>query len=102
MPARRKLIVGNWKMHGTSASLPEIAAIAAAAELSERLDLGLCPPFTLLADAARTREGGGVGLGLYLCRLVVQAHGGSFMVRNTHTGLEACVNLPELAPTAAT
>ena len=53
-------------------------------------------------DAARTREGGGVGLGLYLCRLVVQAHGGSFMVRNTHPGLEACVNLPELAPTAAT
>ncbi len=45
-------------------------------------------------DAARTREGGGVGLGLYLCRLVAQAHGGSFEVRNARPGLEITVRLP--------
>lgn len=45
-------------------------------------------------DAARTREGGGVGLGLYLCRLVAQAHGGSFAVRNAQPGLEIVVVLP--------
>ena len=45
-------------------------------------------------DAARTREGGGVGLGLYLCRLVVQAHGGSFHLRNAQPGLEVAVELP--------
>ncbi|MBT0569917.1 HAMP domain-containing histidine kinase [Curvibacter sp. CHRR-16] len=45
-------------------------------------------------DAARTREGGGVGLGLYLCRLVAQAHGGSFAVRNAHPGLEIEITLP--------
>jgi len=45
-------------------------------------------------DAARTREGGGVGLGLYLCRLVAQAHGGSFVVRNARPGLEIVVVLP--------
>jgi signal transduction histidine kinase len=45
-------------------------------------------------DAARTREGGGVGLGLYLCRLVAQAHGGSFAVRNARPGLEVVVVLP--------
>jgi signal transduction histidine kinase len=45
-------------------------------------------------DAARTREGGGVGLGLYLCRLVAQAHGGSFTVRNAQPGLEVQVELP--------
>ncbi len=45
-------------------------------------------------DAARTREGGGVGLGLYLCRLVAQAHGGSFAVRNAHPGLAIEIALP--------
>ncbi len=46
-------------------------------------------------DAARTREGGGVGLGLYLCRLVAQAHGGSFTVRNAQPGLEVEILLKE-------
>ena len=45
-------------------------------------------------DSARTRATGGVGLGLYLCRLVAQAHGGSLVVRNAHPGLEARVLLP--------
>jgi len=48
-------------------------------------------------DAARTREGGGVGLGLYLCRLVAQAHGGRFAVRNAQPGLEITVTLPPVA-----
>ena len=47
-------------------------------------------------DAARTREGGGVGLGLYLCRLVAQAHGGSFSVSNAQPGLEVRVVLPRV------
>jgi len=41
-------------------------------------------------DSARTRIGpqaGGVGLGLYLCKLVAQAHGGSLAVRNAQPGL---------------
>jgi signal transduction histidine kinase len=41
-------------------------------------------------DSARTRSGGGVGLGLYLCRLVAQAHGGTLRLRNAEPGLEAC------------
>jgi signal transduction histidine kinase len=45
-------------------------------------------------DTARTRESGGVGLGLYLCKLVVLAHGGSFAVRNAQPGLEVAVSLP--------
>ena len=48
-------------------------------------------------DAARTREGGGVGLGLYLCKLVALAHGGTFTVRNAQPGLEVCVVVPVLA-----
>lgn len=44
-------------------------------------------------DTARTRNAGGVGLGLYLCRLVAQAHGGTFAVRNAHPGLAVTVSL---------
>jgi signal transduction histidine kinase len=46
------------------------------------------------ADAARQRATGGVGLGLYLCRLVVQAHGGALLIRNAEPGLEVEVRLP--------
>lgn len=45
-------------------------------------------------DAARERATGGVGLGLYLCKLVAQAHGGSFSLRNAQPGLEVRVVLP--------
>ncbi|WP_296443914.1 HAMP domain-containing sensor histidine kinase, partial [Rhodoferax sp. UBA5149] len=45
-------------------------------------------------DAARERTTGGVGLGLYLCKLVAQAHGGTFSVRNAQPGLEVSVTLP--------
>jgi signal transduction histidine kinase len=45
-------------------------------------------------DAARERATGGVGLGLYLCKLVAQAHGGTFNVRNAQPGLEVSVTLP--------
>lgn len=45
-------------------------------------------------DTARTRSAGGVGLGLYLCRLVAQAHGGTLAVRNAQPGLSVVVSLP--------
>jgi signal transduction histidine kinase len=46
-------------------------------------------------DASRERATGGVGLGLYLCKLVAQAHGGTFTLRNARPGLEAEVRLPQ-------
>ncbi len=45
-------------------------------------------------DSARQRSTGGVGLGMYLCRLVVQAHGGQMTVRNASPGLAVEVRLP--------
>lgn len=45
-------------------------------------------------DSARARTTGGVGLGMYLCRLVVQAHGGRLELRNAHPGLQIDVRLP--------
>jgi len=46
------------------------------------------------ADSARTRSTGGVGLGLHLCRLVAQAHGGQLRLRNAAPGFEAALHLP--------
>ena len=46
------------------------------------------------ADTARARSTGGVGLGLYLCRLVAEAHHGSLVVRNADPGLAIDVRLP--------
>jgi signal transduction histidine kinase len=45
-------------------------------------------------ESARTRSTGGVGLGLYLCKLVANAHGGRFEVRNAQPGLAVTVTLP--------
>ena len=45
-------------------------------------------------DSARGRASGGVGLGLYLCKLVAQAHGGSLTIDNAQPGLEVTVTLP--------
>ena len=50
-------------------------------------------------DSARARATGGVGLGLYLCRLIAQAHGGELTVRNASPGLAIEVALP--APAGA-
>lgn len=47
---RRKLVAGNWKMHGLKADLGEIRAIAAA--VPAEIDAALCVPFTLIAGAA--------------------------------------------------
>jgi triosephosphate isomerase (TIM) len=58
----RKLIAGNWKMHGSVAALAEIDTIAAAArDLS--VDVAICPPFTLIAPAS----GRGVAIGAQDC-----------------------------------
>jgi signal transduction histidine kinase len=45
-------------------------------------------------DSARTRASGGVGLGLYLCRLIAQAHGGELHIRRAEPGLEVALLLP--------
>lgn len=45
-------------------------------------------------DASRERATGGVGLGLYLCKLVALAHGGTMSIRNAHPGLAVSVSLP--------
>lgn len=50
---RRPLIVGNWKMFGRMADLDEISALEGALGGVIGVDVVVCPPFTLLAEAAR-------------------------------------------------
>ncbi len=53
----------------------------------------LAEPF-YRTDTARQRRTGGVGLGLYLCRLVAQAHGGTIAFDDAAPGLAVRVWLP--------
>ncbi len=54
MPMRDILVAGNWKMNGDTARNSELlAGILAAAPVSERVKLLVCPPFPYLAAVAQ-------------------------------------------------
>ena len=57
--ANRKLVAGNWKMHGTAGSIGEIARIAAG--LPDGVDVALCLPATLIERARRAVPGLAIG-----------------------------------------
>lgn len=58
---RRKLVAGNWKMHGLKADLGEVRAISAA--VPANVDAALCVPFTLIAAAAAVDAAGALPIG---------------------------------------
>jgi signal transduction histidine kinase len=99
-------LLDNALRHGADATMPlelELSHLEQQVQLRVR-DYGpgvdeaqlarLAEPF-FRPDSARQRATGGVGLGLYLCRLVAQAHGGTLSLRNAHPGLEITVRLPD-------
>ena len=49
----RKFVAGNWKMHGLSADIAEIEAIAASSRDYPQVDVALCVPTILIERAAR-------------------------------------------------
>jgi triosephosphate isomerase len=60
---RRKLVAGNWKMHGSRAdNAPLLEAILTAPKL-ETVDCIVCPPFVYLAEVARLLRGAAIKLG---------------------------------------
>jgi signal transduction histidine kinase len=99
-------LLDNALRHSVDAAQPPEVSLARSADGTIQIavrDFGTGVPDDQLShlaqpfyrpDTARTRSSGGVGLGLYLCRLVAQAHGGSFAVRNALPGLEVAVSLP--------
>lgn len=58
---RRKLIAGNWKMHGVSSDLREIEEIAAASLPYSQVDVALCVPAILIERAVRAVPGFAIG-----------------------------------------
>ena len=69
MAARRALIAGNWKMNGLAASVEELDRVIQGfgAELSNKIDLLICPPFTLIEEFAATAKGSKVMIGAQDC-----------------------------------
>ena len=61
-PGVRPLVAGNWKMNGLTASLAELEAMREAVDAGEAgaAELAVCPPATLLAQAAWALQGGKV------------------------------------------
>jgi triosephosphate isomerase len=58
---RRKLVVGNWKMHGSRAQLAELKAISDAARAAAGVDVGLAIPAILIPLAVP--RAGGIAIG---------------------------------------
>jgi signal transduction histidine kinase len=73
-------LLDNAVRHGGGAQPPISARCGRCGAIPQ-----LAEPF-YRPDASRERATGGVGLGLYLCRLIAQAHGAAFEVRNATPG----------------
>lgn len=71
----KKLVVGNWKMHGSRASNAELIQGLLAADLSvsaPRADVAVCPPVVFLADVAAALQGSAIAVGVQDVSVQVQ------------------------------
>ena len=57
----KKLVAGNWKMHGLAADLAEVQAIAEQSKQYPGVDVALCLPAILIERAARAVPGFAIG-----------------------------------------
>jgi triosephosphate isomerase len=64
MAMRRRLVVGNWKMHGSQPFVDQLLeALKPQAAMLRRTEMVVCPPFVYLAQAIRLLAGSGIGIG---------------------------------------
>ena len=61
MGMRKKLVAGNWKMHGLSSDVVEIRAIADGARQYPTVDVALCLPAILIERAVQGAPGFAIG-----------------------------------------
>jgi len=71
---RRPFVAGNWKMHKTAAEAAEFVG-RLAAHVPAEVDVGLCPPYTALAEAAAAAAG--LRIAIY-AQNMHQAPGGAY------------------------
>lgn len=73
---RRKLAAGNWKMHGGSAELAEVAALVDTHPAPD-CEMLICPPTTLLSRMADAAQGSALMVGGQDCHAAAKgAHTG--------------------------
>ena len=59
---RKKLVAGNWKMHGSRSMAAALVGDIVAA-LPASVDVAVCPPFPYLGELAAQHAGSGLGFG---------------------------------------
>lgn len=64
---RRKLVAGNWKMHGCAADLAELTALTALLPADAATDVVICPPSSLLHRACQAVHGTAIAIGAQDC-----------------------------------
>ena len=101
-------LLNNGMRHGEEKSILVIVSFDDDRAVLEVIDHGegisekhlsqISEPF-YRADSSRQRNTGGFGLGLYLCRLIAEAHGGSLLIESKlGEGTHLTVNLPRHPP----
>lgn len=60
---RRKLVVANWKMHGSKAAIEALIPAIIEGVGQVAADVAICPPFVYLEVAGQRLQGSGVALG---------------------------------------
>ena len=74
---RRKIVAGNWKMHGSRAENAPLIEAVVAGVTAEQVTCIICPPYVYLQDAARLLRDSAVALGAQdVCAEAVGAHSG--------------------------
>jgi triosephosphate isomerase (TIM) len=61
--ARRRIVAGNWKMHGSRAENQLLLEGLLAGSIDEAVRCVVCPPFVYLAEVARLLKNTPIGLG---------------------------------------
>ncbi len=99
-----KNLVDNACQHSTQGVIRvSLQATPAGVEVcvkdqGEGIDARLIPRLTeafYRPDSARQRETGGYGLGLYICKLIVDNHGGKMIIESElGKGTSVCISLP--------